>query len=94
MIFNDYNKKHCNIKETITEHAEKIYSIKYDENILKLPSNTEIKGYLQSYKYFHPHTEIKIKRIFKFSNTVTDRYIYISKNNGKIYIVITSTYFR
>jgi len=45
----------CPINPSITyqEHANSVYAIKFDSDLLKQPTGTSFTGYLQSYKYFH-----------------------------------------
>lgn len=42
------------------------YAIKFDPYLFDIPFGTMIHGYLQSYKYFHPHAETQIRKAFDF----------------------------
>lgn len=54
------------------EHNIGESSFHFDENLFKIPDNTNILGYLQSEKYFK-HCEDKIKNILKFRNDIIEK---------------------
>jgi hypothetical protein len=58
----------CPMGENMTyhEHPEDQYAIKFDPLVLEQPPGTMLHGYLQSYKYFHPHAKEYIKSVFQF----------------------------
>jgi len=58
-----------NASMTYREHANSIYAIKFDANLLERPTGTSFQGYLQSYKYFH-HARSEIQRLYSFSDDV------------------------
>jgi Glycosyl transferase family 11 len=61
----------CKHFDTIyTEHEDNIYAIKYDDILTTQEGGTKILGYLQSFKYFHPHASVLVKRTFSFSTEV------------------------
>ena len=54
------------------EHADSIYAIRYDPNVLKQPLGTIFRGYLQSFKYFD-HAKDVIRRFYAFPDDVIMR---------------------
>lgn len=42
------------------------FAVKYDPKVFEQPDGMLIHGFLQSYKYFHPHAEKQVKKTFRF----------------------------
>jgi GR25 family glycosyltransferase involved in LPS biosynthesis len=54
------------------EHSNSSNAISFDPEVFKQPVETVLRGYLQSYKYFHPHAEQQIKKLYRFPSVVSD----------------------
>lgn len=71
----------CPINENMTyhEHPDDQYAIKFDPLVFEQPPGTKFYGYLQSYKYFHPHAQTHIKRKFQFPGKLRHVLTYIHR---------------
>ena len=56
------------ISERYTEHAYDVHAMLFDKEVMTVKPGTMIIGYLQSWRYFHPHAEKDIRKIFSFRN--------------------------
>lgn len=59
--------KHCQIRpnQWYREHAEDVHAMMFDKNVLTVEPGTIIVGFLQSWRYFHPHAEKAVRHIFR-----------------------------
>jgi len=53
------------------EHAYSYSGTFFDQKMFEQPFGTTFEGYLQSYKYFHPHAQKDIQRLFSFPINAT-----------------------
>jgi hypothetical protein len=58
----------CEISHHEVEHEK---SCSFDKKLLEVLPGTVIHGYLQSWKYFHPHGESVIRKMFELPEQVT-----------------------
>jgi hypothetical protein len=63
--------------------SEKTFS--FDEDIMHAPSGSALHGWLQSWKYFHPHAEHIVREVFALPNrSVTEAESFISSIRTKL----------
>jgi len=65
------------------EHAKSPSGTFFDSDLFEQPFGTTFKGYLQSYKYFHPQAQSEVLKVFAFPESVTskgDEFIRSIKN--------------
>lgn len=61
--------RYCQLRnQRYTEHAHDVHAMMFDKDVLKVEPGTTVVGYLQSWRYFHPHAESQVRHIFRLKN--------------------------